>query len=79
MKLKKTKRVLTNLESPLYLFVLESARKDHISISQKVRDLIKKALILEEDMVLEALVHGRKRTQKRSISHQNFWRQRKIK
>lgn len=74
-----TRRVLTNLEQPLYQWVLLAAERDHLSLSQKVRDLVKEALILEEDRALEALVMERKRNRAKSIPHGKFWRERGMK
>jgi len=58
-------RLTTVVEPPLYEAIEALAERDHVSMSQKVRDLLLGALDLTEDAVLEMLVEERrKRSQK---------------
>ena len=56
----KNPRVNTVLEPPLYRTVEVLAKKDRVSLSQKVRDLVREALELVEDEGLESLVKARR-------------------
>jgi len=67
-------RVLTSLEQPFYQLLAAAAQREHISLSQKVRDLLKSALELEEDEALEALVEERKKRGGKFLNHGDFWR-----
>ena len=58
----KNPRIHTVLEAPLYRAVALLARKDHVSLSQKVRDLVEDALELMEDAVLERVAEERRKT-----------------
>ncbi len=57
----KNPRVNTVLEPPLYRTVESLAKKERVSLSQKVRDLVREALDLVEDEGLESLVEARRR------------------
>ncbi len=63
------RRVLAVLERPLRARVVEMARRDGVSLSQKVRDLVARAVSLEEDAALEALVRERRSNRAPSIPH----------
>lgn len=67
----KNPRVNAVLEPPLYRTVEVLAKKDRVSLSQKVRDLVREALELVEDQGLESLVEARRRRATRGgwISH----------
>lgn len=60
-------RLTAVVERPLFHLVEEAAHRDGVSLSQKVRDLLKHALELEEDLALEALVLERKQNPGKSI------------
>ena len=62
-------RINTVLEPPVYKAVKRLADRDHVSLSQKVRDLVREALELLEDAALEELVTERRNNPARSISH----------
>ena len=62
-------RINTVLEPPVYQAVKRLADCDHVSLSQKVRDLVREALELLEDAALEELVTERRNNPARSISH----------
>ncbi|MBI5198594.1 MAG: toxin-antitoxin system, antitoxin component, partial [Nitrospirae bacterium] len=55
----KNPRINVVLEKPLYNSVQHLAEKEGISLSLKVRDLIKEALELEEDIALTVFVEKR--------------------
>ncbi|HTD48357.1 MAG TPA: hypothetical protein VK881_13910 [bacterium] len=57
------------MEPPVYQAVKRLADRDHVSLSQKVRDLVREALELLEDAALEELVTERRNNPARSISH----------
>jgi len=67
------KRINTVLEPPLYREVERLARGDRVSLSQKVRDLVREALELEEDQGWEKLVSGRKERKSRWLTHAEVW------
>ena len=62
-------RINAVLEPPLYKAVKRLADRDHVSLSQKVRDLVRDALELLEDAALEELVTARRKNPAPSISH----------
>lgn len=57
----KNPRVNMVLEAELYDMVRDLARRDRVSISQKARDLVRDALELLEDMVLDQIASERAR------------------
>ena len=57
-------RLTAVVEPVLYDAVEALARRDHVSLSQKVRDLLLGALELTEDAALEALVRQRRKSSK---------------
>lgn len=69
-----TKRVLTVLEGPLFRQVSTIAKRDGLSMSQKVRDLVRDAIDRDEDADLTAIVESRIKGGGRWISHDAFWR-----
>jgi metal-responsive CopG/Arc/MetJ family transcriptional regulator len=48
----KNPRINVVLEEPLYATIERLARRDKVSLSLKVRDLVKEALEIEEDIAL---------------------------
>ena len=62
-------RINTVLEPPLYETVKRLADQDGVSLSQKVRDLVREALELVEDATLEELVNQRRGNPAPSVSH----------
>ena len=72
-------RLTTVVEPVLYDAVEALARRDHVSLSQKVRDLLLGALELTEDAALEALVRQRRKSSKTSYSFAETKRHFKIK
>lgn len=57
----KNPRVNAVLEEPLFHAVETLAKRDRVSLSQKVRDLVQTALELVEDEGLEAIAESRRR------------------
>ena len=62
-------RINTVLEPPVYEMVKRLATQDGVSLSQKVRDLVREALELLEDAALEDVVKERRKNPARSIPH----------
>lgn len=71
----KNPRVLTVLEMPLYRAVTALAHSEQVSISQKVRDLVKEALETHEDSLLLAFAEKREKTfdRKKALTHEQVW------
>ncbi len=71
----KNPRINVVLEKPLYNNVERLAERDGVSLSLKVRDLVKEALEIEEDIGLSKLVETREKTfnRKRSLKHDEVW------
>ncbi len=71
----KNPRINVVLEKPLYNSVQHLAEKEGISLSLKVRDLIKEALELEEDIALTVFVEKREKTFNRAkaLKHSEVW------
>ncbi|MBM4135695.1 MAG: toxin-antitoxin system, antitoxin component [Nitrospira sp.] len=71
----KNPRVNVVLETPLYNSVEHLAKRDGVSLSLKVRDLIKEALEMEEDVALAVLAEKRERTfsKTKSLKHDEVW------
>lgn len=71
----KNPRINVVLEKPLYKSVKYLAEKEGVSLSLKVRDLIKEALELEEDMALAAFAEKRERnfSKAKALKHNEVW------
>jgi metal-responsive CopG/Arc/MetJ family transcriptional regulator len=71
----KNPRINVVLEKPLYNNVERLAERDGVSLSLKVRDLVKEALEIEEDIGLSKLVETREKTfnRKKSLKHDEVW------
>jgi len=71
----KNPRINVVLEKPLYQNVERIARKDGVSLSLKVRDLVKEALEMEEDIALATIAEKREKTltRKKTLSHDEVW------
>jgi len=72
---KKHSRIRVVLEKPLYESVCHLADLEDISVSQKIRDLIKVAMKAEEDSASADFAQERERTFRRSrgLSHKQVW------
>ncbi len=71
----KNPRVHVVLEKPLYDTVRRLAAKDDVSLSLKIRDLVREALEAEEDAALAEFAEERERTFRRSrgLTHKQVW------
>jgi predicted DNA-binding ribbon-helix-helix protein len=71
----KNPRVNVVLEKPLYRTIEQIAKRDGVSMSLKVRDLVKEALEIEEDIALAAFAEAREKTFKRTaaLKHTEAW------
>ncbi|MBI3610137.1 MAG: toxin-antitoxin system, antitoxin component [Nitrospirae bacterium] len=71
----KNPRVNVVLEKPLYRRIEHLAKRDGISLSLKVRDLVREALEIEEDLALSVLAEKREKTFRRStaLKHDEVW------
>ncbi len=70
-----TPRVTVVLEEPVYEGLRRWAKRDGVSLSLKVRDLVKEALEVEEDRALVRLGELRERTfdQSKAMTHSQVW------
>lgn len=71
----KNPRVNVVLEKPLYETVRRLAEKEDVSLSLKVRDLVREALEAEEDAALAQFAEEREKSFKRSraLTHKQVW------
>ncbi len=71
----KNPRINVVLEKPLYNTIERLAAREGISLSLKVRDLVKEALEIEEDLSLSAFAEKRERTitKEKSLKHNEVW------
>jgi len=71
----KNPRVNVVLEKPLYDSVRRMAAKEEISLSLKIRDLVKAALEAQEDLTLTELATEREKSFRRTkaLSHKQVW------
>ncbi len=71
----KNPRVNVVLEKPLYNRVRRLAVKEDVSVSLKIRDLVRQALEAEEDSALAEFVEEREKTftRSRGVPHRQTW------
>jgi hypothetical protein len=71
----KNPRINVVLEEPLFMTVERLAKRDKVSLSLKVRDLVKEALEMEEDAALSAFAEERDKTFKKTtaLKHDEVW------
>jgi len=71
----KNPRINVVLDPPLFKNVQFLAEKDGVSLSTKVRDLIKDAVEIQEDICLADVAEKRERTldSKQALSHEDTW------
>ena len=69
-------RVNVVLEKPLYARLKKLARKDGVSLSTMVRDLVRDALEQYEDACLVRLAEKREKTfdRPKALSHDQVWK-----
>ena len=68
-------RVNVVLEEPLYEGLRKWAGRDGVSLSWKMRDLVKEALEIEEDRMLVRFAEKRERSfeRKNALTHEQVW------
>ena len=68
-------RINVVLDNLLYQDVRLLAEKDNVSLSAKVRDLLKEALEIQEDIALSGFAEKRERTWNDSkvLTHDDVW------
>lgn len=71
----KNPRVNVVLEKPLYRDIEHLAKRDGVSLSLKMRDLVKEAMEIEEDIVLSVLAEKREKSFRKStaLKHEEVW------
>lgn len=71
----KNARVNVVLEKPLYAAVDEIAKRQGLSRSMVVRDLVREAIELREDLALAAFAERREQSfdTKGAITHEDVW------
>ena len=71
----KNPRINVVLEEPLYHSVERLANRDGVSLSLKVRDLVREALEVEEDIAHSAFAEKRERTftKTKALNHHGVW------
>ena len=71
----KNPRINVVLEKPLYDSVRRLAASEEISLSLKIRDLVKAALEAQEDLTLTELATEREKSFRRTkaLSHKQVW------
>lgn len=71
----KNPRVNVVLEKPLYNTIEHLAKKDGVSMSLKMRDLVREALELEEDIALSKFAEEREHTfnKTKALKHDEVW------
>jgi predicted DNA-binding protein len=71
----KNPRINVVLDPPLYQTVQFLAEKDGVSLSTKVRDLLREALEIQEDIYLAAFAQERESTLGESppLTHEEVW------
>lgn len=69
-------RINVALEKPIYDSIKRLAKIDGVSMSMKVRDLVKESIEIEEDVALCAIVERREKTYRRSkaLTHDDAWK-----
>ena len=71
----KNPRVNVVLEKPLYDALREIAERDNVSLSTKIRDLVREALEANEDLALVQFAEDRDATfdRRAALSHEQVW------
>jgi hypothetical protein len=71
----KNPRINVVLDPPLYKNVQFLAEKDGVSLSTKVRDLLKDAIEIQEDIFLAGIAEQRERTLgiTDALTHEDIW------
>lgn len=69
-------RINVVLEKPVYENIERLAKRDGVSMSMKVRDMVKGALDVEEDIALATIAEKREKTYRRAkaLTHDDVWK-----
>jgi predicted DNA-binding protein len=70
----KKPRVNITLEPSEEMLLSSMAKKEHISVSSLVKELISEALELREDWLLSEIADKRDKPGKKRISHKDAWK-----
>jgi hypothetical protein len=72
---KRNPRINVVFEKSLYKIIEELAKREGVSLSMKVRDLVKEAIEITEDAELAAFAESREKTFNRSkaLKHDEVW------
>ena len=70
-----TKKQRINISTPkdVASAIERLAKRDEVPVATKARQLVEKALQIEEDDVLDAIASSRDKKGARYISHKNVW------
>lgn len=68
-------RINVVLEKPIYKSIKELAKRDGVSMSLKVRDMVKEAIEIEEDIGLARIAEKREKsfTKSGALKHKEVW------
>jgi hypothetical protein len=68
-------RINVILDEPIYKTVEQLAERDGMSLSLKVRDLVKEALEIQEDLALTSFAEKREKSfrKSKSLKHDEVW------
>ena len=68
-------RINVVLEKPIYKSVKQLAKRDDVSLSMKIRDLVKEALEIEEDLSLTRFAEKREKSfsKSKALKHSEVW------
>lgn len=71
----KNPRINVVFEKPLYNTIERLATREGVSLSLKVRDLVKEALEIEEDIALSEFAKKREKSfiKSKALKHQEVW------
>lgn len=71
----KNPRINVVLEEPLYQNVKFLAKKEGVSLSTKLRDLVKEALDVQEDLLLGKFAENREKSFRvsKALKHEEVW------
>jgi len=71
----KNPRINVVLDTHLFKNVQFLAEKDGVSLSTKVRDLLKEAMEIQEDIILATFAEARERSLEKSslLNHEDTW------
>ena len=74
MAVKTKKRINISVSADIDRILVQLAKRDDVPVAAKTLELIKQALELEEDRVLDALANERNTPNARYFSHDEAWK-----